>query len=152
LRLGASSLWYSVAFLPQLRQLPEDIGGALPFSHHRLLIHVKDEDQKTKLAERAVSKDLSKRQLEEEIRKLRAKEREGAARGRKPLPGFVRAFNRLQKVAEELDGEALDEGAILNYGLQEARQYLNQVEATLAQLGLVRGQLAQRVAALDTGG
>jgi hypothetical protein len=152
LRVSHSFLWYAVRLLPQLRALPETVAVALPLSHHRLLLHVKDEGQRARLAERAVSKDLSREQLAEEIRKLREKERVGAARGRKPLPGFVRAFNRLQKVAQELDGDTLDEGAVLNYGIDEARQYLDQVESMLAQLGVVRGQLAARVAALGTNG
>lgn len=149
LRVSHSFLWYAVRLLPQLRMLPEPVAQALPLSHHRLLLHVKDDKTKQKLAERAVQKGLGKRELEDEIRKLRSKEREGAARGRKPLPTFVRAFNRLQKVTQDLDGGAIDESAVMNYGVAEAKQYLDQVEATLAQLGVVRSQLASRVAALQ---
>lgn len=141
-------LWYSVRFLPQLRALPADVADALPMSHHRLLIHVKDEDQKAKLAQQAVTKDLSKRELEDEIRKLRERTSEGATRGRKALPAFVKAFNGIKKITKTLDGGALDDTAVLNYGLEEAQKYLADVESTLAKLGQVRESLAARVAAL----
>lgn len=141
-------LWYSVRFLPQLRALPADVADALPMSHHRLLIHVKDEDQKAKLAQKAVTKDLSKRELEDEIRKLREKGRDGKRRGRPALPSFVKAFNRIQNVAQAMDGGSLDESDVLNFGVPEAQKYLAEVETTLAKLGQVREQLAARVAAL----
>lgn len=150
LRVSHSFLWYAVRLLPQLRALPEPVAQALPLSHHRLLLHVKDEKAKHKLAVRAAEKGLGKRELEEEIRKLRSKERDGAARGRKPLPSFVRAFNRLQKVTQDLDGGTLDETAVMNYGVEDAVKYLNEIEATLAQLGVVRSQLAARVADLQS--
>ena len=53
LNVGKSTLWYAVAMLGQLRQLPKDIAGALPFSHHKLLLTVKDPEQKLELAKEA---------------------------------------------------------------------------------------------------
>ena len=147
LRVSHSFLWYAVRLLPQLRVLPERVASALPLSHHRLLLHVRDEKAKQKLAERAVQKGFGKRELEGEIRKLRRSASPGAVRGRKPLPTFVKAFNRLQKVARDLDTHPLDETDVLHFGIAEAQKYLSDVEATLARLGTLRGQLASRVAA-----
>jgi hypothetical protein len=152
LQVSKSAIWYAVKLLPQLRQLPPTVAQALPMSHHRLLLHVDDPKAKAKLAEKAVKKGLSKRQLEGEIEKLKKRDPGAPPRGRRPLPGFVKAFNRLKKVAEAAELTEVDDAALRSFGLDNARRYLDEVEQGLAQLKAVRDQLAAHVAAVDAGG
>jgi hypothetical protein len=63
LRVAYTTIWYSVAVLDQLRCLPADIATALPLSHHKLLVPVKDEELKRRLAERAVQQALPVREF-----------------------------------------------------------------------------------------
>lgn len=148
LRVSHSFLWYSVRLLPQLRALPEELATALPLSHHRLLLHVKDTQEKTELAQLAVERSLGKRELGEEIRKRRAGSESGARRGRKALPAFVKAFNTVRKAAQSIDAEQLGPSDLRDFGVDQARDYLAEVEQTLEQLARLRGQLAERVAAM----
>jgi len=152
LQVSKSAIWYAVKLLPQLRQLPQTVAQALPMSHHRLLVHVDDPKAKVKLAEKAVKKGLSKRQLEGEIEKLKKRDPAATPRGRRPLPGFVKAFNRLKKVAEAAELTEVDESALRSFGLDNARRYLDEVEQGLAQLQAVREQLAAHVAAVEARG
>jgi hypothetical protein len=145
LQPSASFLWYAVNIVPQLRMLPETIASALPLSHHRLLLHVQDEERRVKLAEEAVEKGLSRRALEEKIRRTK-KAPEGAPRGRKPLPAFVRAFNAVRKAASTI--EDLDEikpEDLSTYGVAESIAYLEALESTIAKLEKVRAELCERV-------
>lgn len=153
LRVSHSFLWYSVRLVPQLQALPHDIAHALPLSHHRLLLHVKDEDAKAQLAHRAVEQGMGKRELDLEIRRLRngqGNNGQGKSprRGRKPLPAFVKAFNQVQKAVHTIDPDAFEEQELRAFGIDQARDYLAGVEQALDQLARVRAQLAERVAAL----
>jgi hypothetical protein len=152
LRVSASFLWYAVKLQPQLQLLGDEIAEALPLSHHRLLLHVPDDKAKVRLAKRAVEKSLSKRQLEEEVRKLRGAggdEGDGAPRGRPPLPTFVKVFNRLRKAMETVDLTEVNDAEIFKYGVTEARIYLEEVEKGLQGLAAVRAQLSARVAEIE---
>jgi hypothetical protein len=61
LRVKYGFLWNAVAVVEQLKLLPTDIAEALPFSHHKLLLPVKSEADKLKLAQEAVKSTLGKR-------------------------------------------------------------------------------------------
>jgi hypothetical protein len=113
---------------------------------------VPDDKAKVRLAKRAVEKSLSKRQLEEEVRKLRGAggdEGDGAPRGRPPLPTFVKVFNRLRKAMETVDLTEVNDAEIFKYGVTEARIYLEEVEKGLQGLAAVRAQLSARVAEIE---
>jgi hypothetical protein len=71
LKFSYSYLWTCVAVVEQYAELPHDIADALPLSHHRLLLPVRDRDEKVALARRAVVEGLSKRQLADVIRPRR---------------------------------------------------------------------------------
>lgn len=105
-------IWRSVAVIEQLRLLPENVASALPYTHHTLLLPVRDEKAKVKLAQRAVEKGLTKRALAAEVKKVREKEIGESKAGRPPLPAFIKTVNRLEKLtgANELweDLDAID--------------------------------------------
>jgi hypothetical protein len=101
LNVGKSTLWYAVAMLGQLRQLPKDIAGALPFSHHKLLLTVKDPEQKLELAKEAVATGLSKRKLEDRVRGVRGERWTGAGKpGRQALPPWAKGIGTIKKAVE----------------------------------------------------
>lgn len=68
LRFSYSYLWTCVAVVEQFEHLPRPIAESLPLSHHRLLLPVRNPEEKIKLATRAVEEGLSKRELAEAIK------------------------------------------------------------------------------------
>lgn len=50
LKFSKSFLWSAERLLPQLAALPGEVGARLPLSHHHLLLHVKEEKVKERLA------------------------------------------------------------------------------------------------------
>lgn len=77
LPMPPTRLWYALHLLPQLQLFGRELSDALPMSHHRLLIHVRDESARVHLAHEGCH--LSKRELEERIRAWRPG-------GRRPRP------------------------------------------------------------------
>ncbi|MBI4438218.1 hypothetical protein HY631_04670 [Candidatus Uhrbacteria bacterium] len=98
LHVSHSFIWRAVSVLEQYRLLPETVRAALPYTHHTLLLPVKDEAAKVQLAQRAAEAGWSKRKLEEEVQKVRAKAKGDSKAGRPPLPRFVKAIHRFQKL------------------------------------------------------
>lgn len=94
-------LWYSVAVTAQLPLLPRDIGEALPLSHHKLLLPVKDLPVKRMLARRAVERRMNKRDLAEEIKKLRQGRDGGKRRGRPPIPALVKGVRDANRALDQ---------------------------------------------------
>lgn len=102
LGMSYSFIWYSVAVLEQLEQLPSDVAEALPLSHHRLLLPIEDSQLKLNLAVRARDEGMSKRDLERVIRGLRGKSplKKKGRGGRPPLPAFVKGLRQLEKAVD----------------------------------------------------
>lgn len=103
LQVSYSFIWNAVSVVDQLRLLPENIAEALPLSHHKLLLPVKDADKKLKLASEAVEKGLGKRELEQKVKKIRAKETVGEKRGRRVEPELLKALRKMTKVVDDLN-------------------------------------------------
>lgn len=101
LYVSHSWIWRAVSVTEQLRLLPDDISTALPFTHHTLLIPVKDEKTKVKLAKNAAQHGWSKRKLEAEVKKVRAKRPKGPKVGRPPLPRFQKSIHKIEKLLKE---------------------------------------------------
>jgi hypothetical protein len=143
-----TSLWYSVALLGQLRQLPADIAGALPLSHHKLLIPVRDEKLKLELAEAAVENHLNKEDLDARIRAVREEQQgDGKRAGRPALPGWAKGIGGIAKsvqaaLADEISGET-----VTTYRPAVAKKRLDEVDTALAMLGELRAKLTQAIAA-----
>ena len=92
-------LWNCVAMVDQLKGLPGEVANALPVTHHTLLLPVHDEKAKLELAKKAVRQKLTKRQLFEEVRKLRKSNGNGTRRGRPPMSPTIRLFATLSRLA-----------------------------------------------------
>jgi len=136
LPVSASFLWNACAVVEQLRLLPEDIAGALPLSHHKLLLPVKDPEMKAELAREAVAQGLSKRDFEEEVKKARASEttpREGKV-GRPALPGFVKGLTRLKAAVDLATREAVKSEDFANYSTNKARVLVEELEQQIRDL------------------
>lgn len=101
LYVSHSWIWRAVSVTEQLRLLPEDISTALPFTHHTLLIPVKDQKTKVKLAKSAAQQGWSKRKLEAEVKKVRPKRAQGPKVGRPPLPRFQKSIHKIEKLLKE---------------------------------------------------
>ena len=92
-------LWNCVAVVDQIKVLPGEIANALPATHHTLLLPIHDEKAKLELAKKAVRQKMSKRQLFEEVRKLRKSNGNGTRRGRPPMSPTIRLFATLSRLA-----------------------------------------------------
>ncbi len=120
-----SFIWYAVAVLEQSGQLPSEITDALPFSHHKLLLPIKDNELKLQLAREAVAQKLSKRKLADRIRGLRRKTHAFSKAGRPPLPSFVKGLTQVRRGVELACSEELSDDLFDRYGLDDATRLLD---------------------------
>lgn len=107
-------------------------------SHFRAVLPLREEKQKVKLLEEAESKELSVRELESRVRKLKKGTSDG--RGRPRLPAFEKAINGLGKWVEtaafssdleKLDDMEADRIQQLHGSVVEARAALDELEKQL---------------------
>jgi hypothetical protein len=83
LRPSYSSLWYAVAVYDHFQAIDEQIASALTLTHHRLLAHVRDPDERRSLAARAVTERMTAGDLDQAIQKSKPTvEPDAAKRGR----------------------------------------------------------------------
>ena len=139
LEISASGLWYSVKILPQLRELPTNIATALPLSHHRLLVHIKDDKKKLRLATKAARQKMSKRELKAEIAKAQAKA--DTRTGRPPLPAFVRGVTALKRAVATATSEDVEDGDVLNLDRERAEKVLSELDDALETLQSLRERI-----------
>lgn len=144
--ISASNLWYCVAVLEQLRQLPEDIGAALPVSHHRLLVHVRDPQAKVHLAREAVQEGLAKRDFAERVRIVKAREQRGTRRGRPPVPTFAKAITKVLAATDLAASEAVTVFSVLAYGSEGARARIADVDRAMRRLAALKSSLERGLA------
>lgn len=150
LHVSYSFIWNAVSVVDQLRLLPENIAEALPLSHHKLLLPVKDADKKLKLANEAVEKGLGKRELEQKVKKIRAKETVGEKRGRKVEPELLKALRKTTKVVDDLNLRRFTPERMRELGKDAVGSRIA-VEKAYEKLGEVRQLLASVVyVATDT--
>lgn len=136
-----SFLWKACAVVEQLRLLPPNVAEALPFSHHALLLPVKDTAAKLQLAQKAVDKGLSKRALEAEVKKVR-KRKEGETRaGRPALPVFVKGLTRLKAAVALATSEDVGADAFATYSPSKAKVLLEQLNEHVAALTELRSKV-----------
>ena len=144
LAFSYSFLWNACAVVEQLRLLPPDLRDALPLSHHRLLLTVKDPEVKEKLAREAVAQGLSKRALEAAVKDGRPEVAPESRPGRRPLPAFVKGLTRL-RAAVALAGSEEVAGAVAKMEKDKARELLGELDAQMAALGRLRAQVEAAV-------
>ncbi|MBN1337596.1 MAG: hypothetical protein JXB39_16705 [Deltaproteobacteria bacterium] len=147
LRLSHTAIYNAVAVVDQRRLLPDDLISALPFTHQRLLLPIKDEGAKVKLARKAVKDDLSSRELAVEVKREKARHRKGARPGRPNLPAFVKALGRLRSIREQAASEPITAEAFSTYGPEKARLLLADVEHWMRGLRETTDQVREALAA-----
>jgi hypothetical protein len=136
LRMSYVTLRNAVAFVEQMKLLPAKVATALPYSHHKLLLPVSTEEKK-ELAEKAVEKDLSSRELEQEVRKIRAKPGAKRGPGRRPDPAFVLAFRRLEKIAAMAASEVPSPNVFVKFSAEDAGKLAAAAEKHLTKISEV---------------
>jgi hypothetical protein len=139
LLVSHSHLWSCVQVLDQLRRLPADVGAALPLSHHRRLLALRDDGARARLAEEAVAEQLTVRELEQRVAAQRAAAQVRERRGRKPLPGIVKAIRALRRV--ELGAELASDEAVGALKADEADEVIAEIEAQLRALEALRARV-----------
>lgn len=143
LQVSYTTIWNAVAVLDQLRLLPENIASALPLSHHKLLLPIKDPDSKVKLAQKAVDKSLSKRTFEDEVRKARQKQKGNSTAGRPALPAAVKSLHKLARYVSFVANDRVETEGLASYKRDEAQELLGCVELAMGQLQTLRGAIAE---------
>lgn len=145
-----SFLWYAVAVAEQYRQLPADVAEALPLSHHRLLLPIHDQATKLRLARKARDGQLSKRRLEELVRKERKRQPSEAPRGgRPPLPAFVKGLSRLKAAVDLAVADEITETTFARYPPEDAKKLLSQLYGQMEQLSNLAEHLRECLTRLD---
>ena len=140
LKFSYTYLWTCVAVVEQFDNLPHDLAEALPLSHHRMLLPIRDPQKKVALAKRAVTEGLSKRAFAEAIRPRRTpkgSKRPILSPGQHPI---ARALTQIKTVLNEalaspgfddLDGMPAAETATVINELEYEVEKLSQLLRTL---------------------
>lgn len=103
LPISAYALKRAVRLAIQYRDLPSATRDALSVRHQALLLPVPDTAEKAKLAEMAVAKNFTTRQLERVVQQKRPKPRAGKPAGRPVLPTLVKHTSALRRIVEKQD-------------------------------------------------
>lgn len=133
LAMSYSFLWTSIAVAEQIRAMPDDLARRLPLAHHRALLTIKDPDLKIRTARYAVEHGLSKRELEQRVRRVRPDE---PTRGRRRLPELERASRGLTAALKHLREVRTDPStkALARSDGDRVAELLAEIEASVAEL------------------
>lgn len=134
-------VWNSCAVYGQLQQLPPVVADALPMSHHKLLLAVKDDDKKRELATVAVEQGLSKRAFEEQVNKVKKEQKGDSKVGRPALPAFAKAFGKLEQIVKQAKLEEISTASFTHYSKDDANELLSDFEDYIAELKVVAAQV-----------
>lgn len=149
LSVTRNDVWYAVAILEQLWVLPSEVGQALPLSHHRILLPIRDIEDKLRIASIAHGAGLSKRELEQLVRESRPPEA-----GEVPPPPPLALVLGLDRISEALDlaeSESLDEQALAGLSDEESGRLLVRTYEQLNRLSRLAEALRQHLTARETG-
>lgn len=151
LAVGRSTLWYSVSLLGQLRELPDDIAGSLPFSHHKLLLTVKDPEKKLELAKEAVTTGVGKREFEDRVREVRGERwADGGKPGRQALPPWAKRIGGIERVVESAMAGELTVDEVVRHGTGKVEERLAEVNAAIERLEDFRASLTEALDGANT--
>jgi hypothetical protein len=151
LPISKSTLHRMVAVTIMTRLLPE--GGKafkqLPASHQGVLLPLSDPTKVEKLAERAVDKELSVRDLRNEVSKELAKTvKEGERRGRPPTPRIVKTLNRSLKLFTLESGRrSFTKAMVEELDEEETKKALKAAEGLIESLKDLVGKLKTKAKA-----
>ena len=142
-----------MALLGQLRQLPDEVGDALPFSHHKLLLPLKDNQVKLALAREAVASKLGKRELEARVRAAQQLVGKPTGAGRPQLPSWAKGIGAIQREILAAQVDAVSLADVLAHGADKIAARLAEVDAASGALVEFRASLLAvlQQAGLDAG-
>lgn len=142
-------LWTALAVSDQIDLLPDGVGDKLSMSHHRLLLSVRDKDQKLAIAQQAVDESMTRR----ELKKVLAERRDGRPNklGRPRLPSFVKATGQLLRTSTEAVEIEVDPEQVQSWGVQRSQELLEALDARLNELRAWRDQIDQAVRSVSVG-
>ena len=152
LNVSHSFLWYSVAVLGQLHQLPQKIGNALPMSHHRLLLPVKAAHAKVELATKAVESGLSKAAFATEVKAVRKEEIDPNRTGRPELPAWAKGIGSIRKAVETACGGDITAADVKAKGVEKLQERRDEVAWAIEQLPSLLEDLDAALAAAQQAG
>lgn len=138
LRVGKDTLRELIRVGEQVRQLPAPVAAELSVAHHRALLPLKDDTERTQLAKKAVQEGLTAAQLGDEVRQLhppavRRTGRPSQPRGYKKLGHAFKAGRDVdpKRVVEEAAGYTAHQKSVV---VERARALKALAEAVLAGL------------------
>ena len=143
--ISASSLWYSVALLENVRLLGEDDARRIPTSHQRVLVHVRDLDVRKELARRTIDEGLTVKGLAALVPPKQILVPGKRGKGRPVMATATKAFLELKGVVRALPAVTPDTLRSLEGERRKkvARQEVEQVRAAVdAWLSALEAQLA----------
>ena len=138
LGFSASHLWYMVEMHENVRLLGDDAQKLDP-SHHRLLVHVKDEDTRKQLAETAIEKDLTVRELDELIKASKPREPDAVKVGRKAYAPAKKQFTAIERSVDAL--KVVTPDSVAGLSAAEGADLLARMRMTLATYQAWVGQI-----------
>lgn len=153
LRFSSSYLWTCVAVVEQFQHLPLNLAEALPLSHHRLLLPIRDPEEKIKLATAAIERGLSKREFAEAIRPQSAPSRSTRSNRNSQNPGdhplapgdhpLARALTQIRTaVTDALSSPGLDD--LTGMPPTTADDFLEDLEREVGKLTQLLNTLRRR--------
>lgn len=149
LGISASNLWYAVALHENVKVLGEEDAHKLASSAHRLLAHVPDTSERRKLAEKAIEKGLTIKELGALIKAKQVKDPAKPKRGRPPLAAAVKQLNDIERTASRLTKVKPD--SVGDVEIAEAKAMLKSArklrEAVTAWLSEMEVELEKRATA-----
>ena len=149
LHISASGLWYSVKILNQVKALPEEIAMALPVTHHRMLVPVKDPKLKLKLAKEAISKGIPSRVFQEECQTVREEERKiqkkKVSSGRPAMPVWMKAINQTVKAVDGVNLNIVTKSSVDFYDEQSIKYLLSEADRAIDKIQKIKNKIKEQV-------
>ena len=149
LHISASGLWYSVRILEQVSLLPENVAKALPVTHHRMLVPVKDPTLKKELAQRAIDQNIPSRNFQEEVRTAREKARRGkrskVSPGRPPLPVWMKAINQTVKAVEGVNMNSVTKASVDFYDKDSIKMIIAAADRAIDKIQKIKNKIVEHV-------
>lgn len=147
LLFGWKFIWNAVAGITQLPSLPAAVAEALPLSHHKLLLSIKGDDTRSKVAEEAVNESLGKWAFEARVKAMHANDEVGSKARRPPLPGFVKAFTARKKVVKTATEAEVSTKSVERFSKEAGKEMLVEMEAQIAVLDAVAVRVCAHIGA-----
>ena len=111
LKVSASTIWRSVAYVAQLKTFPCPAMKSLPPTTVAMIAGVKDEKKKLEIASKAVEENLNQKEVADLVRKTKNQDE---SRGRPTLPPVLKGMKQVESAIA-----IMGKGVISKVGLGE---------------------------------